>query len=297
MTYRAIGKPLGSVAFGRILFDDVQASCPGVFTAATKDFCPFFRLSWDSDEIYVMRFVVSGMNSGVKTAAQGVKWANAYGNTLMTQCLPFACPSVERTDVKALVFDGRPGTGSYNIDIVVTTPDDGLPLLGQRLESTTVDMLNGDADLRSVWPDFRVEEFHPLLMLGKTAQAKAQIADWRAVPSLWSWELWEQNQGAPEKSKGKTDAYGKGEGVWVGGSAAKPQARLKPRVEPPIVPPSNGPPPPVPPKPYKAETGLGTAVGLALLGGISWFAFGTRIRDHLSGQKKKEKQHVLHSPW
>jgi len=295
---------VGSAALGKVFYDDVQESCPGVFVKSEEDFCPFSRVNWDTDEVYVMRFLVGGMHEGVQTASQGLRWANAYGNTLLTSCLPFACPSIERQDVKGVVFGEADGpAGRYRIDVVVTTPDDGVPVFGQRRVDTAVEMLNKDPDLRGVWPDFRVEGFQPLLMLDETAAQKARIVDWRAAPALWSWELWEQNATGPERSRGKTDAYAKGEGVWVGGTGAKPQARLEPKPPTPVVP-GNGPPsPPTPlppkpgPAPAEAAFNVGTVAGVALVAGVGWFAFGTRIRDHLSGKKQKEKQHVLQKPW
>ena len=306
--YRGIGRPLGATTrgLGAREWDDVQEWCPGVFVESEKDFCPFSRALWSTDEVYVMRFHVTGLDGGIQTASQALRWANAYGNTLMTQCMPFGCPSIERQDVKGIVFDSQGGPGVYGVDLVVTTQEGGAPLFGQRGVEATVKLLNKDPDLLSVWPNLHVDDLQPLLMLNETAAQKARITDWRAAPTVWSWELWEQNEDAPEKTRGKTDAYGKGEGVWLGGTAAHPQARLKPKAPTPVGPPTPKPPTPKPPTPKPPEPGplpskaglnAGTVAGVALVAGVGWFAFGTRIRDHLSGKKQKEKQHVLQKPW
>ena len=302
--YRGVGRPLNGPArgLGGRDWDDVQGRCPGVIVDSEEDFCPFSRVSWSTDEVYVMRFFVTGMDGGIQTASQGLRWANAYGNTLMTACMPFACPSIERQDVKGIVFDSQGGPGTYGVDLVVTTQEGGVPVFGQRGVEAAIKMLNKDPDLLSVWPNLHVDDFQPLLMLDETPAQKARITDWRAAPTVWSWELWEQNEDAPQRTRGKTDAYGKGEGVWLEGTAAHPQARLKPKAPTPIVP--NGPPTPPTPKPptpipvpSPAGIDVGTIAGVALAAGVGWFAFGTRIRDHLSGKKQKEKQHVLQKPW
>jgi hypothetical protein len=252
MTYVA----MGLVGMGQ-LDDDVQESCPGIIfdTEPTNDFCPFRRSYWDNDDVYVMRIVVRGMPE-VENTSQALKWAQAYGTSLIT--IPGY--GIEPRDVRGLVFR-RSGSGQqWTIDIVVTTIDSGLPVV-QRTPAGVIKELNKDKELRKQWPDFEVTHFSSLELLKNTS-------DWLAAPIVWSSQLFNQI------GIGKTEAYGRGEGVWMGGTAANPQAKIQPKPPTPIIPPPGpGPVPPPAGPPSKNAKTAGVLLGVALVGAVGYFAF------------------------
>ncbi len=243
VTYSAVGL----IGFGQ---SDVAEKCPGVIfgKTPTNDYCPFSRVLWSDTDVYVMRLTVDGVPE-IQTTSQALKWANAYGESLLN--VPGI--GVQRQDVRALVLQPQSAQGVWKIEVVVTTPDAGVPI-AQRTAAGMIEQLELNSDLRAQWPNFRVTGFQSLQLL-------RNVADMAASPVVWSWQL------AEKFGSGKTEAYGRGEGVWLGGTAARPQARMAVHVEPPIAPPKNGPPSP---GPTAGGITAATVVGVVLVGAFAW---------------------------
>lgn len=233
MSYSALSRGLGLADVG---------PCP-LFGSPSSDYCPFYQVSWQTDEVYVYRCTIAP--AIVDTPTKALQIVEAYTASLLLN---------DYQDVRGVVVSSIV-PGITNVEIVVTASSAGVPVL-KKTESGVAEVMSDK--LRAAWanPASVVFGGQYLQLLNKGA-----VIDWLAAPVIWSVQL-KQASGS-----GKTAAFGAGLGVWKGGNAAHPQARMLPLEVPPIGP-GSGPGPGTVPgggTQASATTVLGfAAAGLAL---------------------------------
>lgn len=233
-------------AFGQSFGNDVATSCPWPWQTPTcppECYCDFYGAYYATDEVYVFRAVVQ-LPTPLDTTSKAMLFARAFGEGTL---------AVNPLDVRGVAIADL-GGGRFQVDIVYTTDDAGVPL-AQKSDASLTQAINDAPPLRDEFPGMVVESGRRLELLSPSA-----VAYWLSVPIVWSAE------------HGPTQAYGQGQNVWLG-TAAQRQVKLEPKDPTPV---GQKPPPGKPPGSGKIDT---TAVlGAAAIAAVLWLAFSRRDR-------------------
>ena len=232
-------------AMGQVASTDVATSCPWPWQTPRcppECYCDFYGAYYASDEVYVFRTVVQ-LPAALDTTSKAMLFARAFGEATL---------SVNPLDVRGVALSDL-GGGRYQVDIVYTTEDAGVPL-AQKGDASLTKAISEATPLRDEFPGMVVESGRRLLLLDDGATAY-----WLSVPVVWS------------ASHGATQAYGQGQNVWIG-TAAQRQVKLEPKDPTPIG--VN------PPKTPPAAGGMNTTtiIGAAAIAAVLWLAFSRRDR-------------------
>lgn len=220
---------------------DVAASCPWPWQepqCPPACYCNFYGLYYDTDEVYVFRLTAK-LPSPIDTSSKALLFARALGEGFMR---------TDTSDVRGVAFEDL-GQGRYQVDIVYTTTDDGVPI-AQKNDTGLTEALSVSPLLRDEFPGLVVEHGRRLQLLDKGA-----IAYWLSAPVVWS-----------AQTRSVTQAYGRGDNVWHG-TAAQRQAQLQPK-EPTPVGPGGGNGGGI----FTGKTSSTTIVGAVVIGAILWMA-------------------------
>jgi hypothetical protein len=220
----------------------VATSCPWPWQTPEcppECYCDFYGAYYATDEVYVFRAVVK-LPASIDSTSQAMLFAKAFGEaTLGTNPL----------DVRGVTVLDL-GGGSYQVEIVYTTSDAGVPL-AQKGDVSLTQAIDASPALRDEFPGMKVSGGRRLQLLDA-----GSVAYWLSVPIVW------------RAGAGPTQAYGRGDNVWLG-TAAQRQAQMKPKD-----------PTPVGTKPPTSVGGLDSTalLGAAAIAAVLWLAFTRRKR-------------------
>lgn len=189
----------------------------------------FGQNNWESDEVYVFRLEVSGLPSEITSTSQAYPLVRAFIEAQDSDNL--------NQDVRGICFRSY-GGGRYVVEIIITHA--GGFHSGTR---TTKDIMsNMRSSLSEQGYSGRIDKGNFYYI----EDDQSVLQKWFAQPAIWSWLAY-KNAGMGSRSKGFTQAYMEGKGVWLNSSATSQQYMLKPPPPVYIAPP----PPPAPPKEVK----------------------------------------------
>ena len=194
----------------------------------------FSQNNWESDEVYVFRLEVSGLPAQITSTSQAYPMVRAYIDAQESGNL--------NQDIRGICL--RPsGGGRYVVEIIITHPG-GF----HNGTLTTKDIMSR---MRSSLSE---QGFAGSIDKGNFYYIENQpevLQKWFSQPAIWSWFAY-KNAGEGSRSKGFTQAYMDGKGVWLNSSAVSQQYMLKP--PPPVI--IDEPEPTRPPQPDKKKTGV-----------------------------------------
>lgn len=222
MSYGALG--YWGVDRGAYDYEDI-----GFFTTPYERWNQNF---WSSDQVYVFRFEVRGLDVEIEAASQVYPLIEAY-----VAAMPLGN---KNQDIRGITLKPGGSGGILTAEIVFTDAG-GVHLNTDRVEDTLEKM--------QAYLDFK--RYQADVYRGRYAQMdtdKKEInAFWFKQPILWSSALFD-SAGGSDLRFGFTDAFVKGRrGVWLNSSTARPQYEL-PNYEPPLL---------APPRP-RPTSGSGT---------------------------------------
>lgn len=217
MTYQALG--YWGVDLTAHDYDDIG------FT--TSPYQRWVQENWDSHQVYLFRFEVSGLPSKIETAAVPYELIKAYVAAMPT--------GNKNQDIRGITLKPH-GSGGAQLAEIVFTDAGGIHLNSDRA-GTTLEKMN--ASLRSSRPEVEVSRGRYAAIV---SDDKAISAFWFSKPILWSSARFDA-AGGFDLGLGYTEAFYKNRrGVYLNSSTAKPQYELPAYEPPPIAPPGPKPP-------------------------------------------------------
>lgn len=228
---------VGQIALGD---PDVSSSCPWPWETPVCPpacYCDFYGLYYARDEVYVFRAVVR-LGQPIDKASKALLFGRALGEAF-----------VPALDVRGVALSDL-GDGSWQVEIVYTAPIPGAPLL-QKNDAGLREAIETSSPLRAEFPGLQVVSGKRLQLLAPEA-----IAFWLSAPVLWS-----------SQSDEPTQAFARGEGVWLG-TAAQRQVQLQPQKPVPVGPAGGG--------GVGGQLSTKTVVGVIVIGAVLWAALRKR---------------------